>query len=165
MISSPLTIINPLHFPSSPFFLGTHYSNVYFYFCKSKSAKLRQRYKSSHSLNGWVSTGSWHLNIWQDAVYECHIGQHWRRVPALVATQEICARTVRKDYAAFQHKVALEALRHCHHSHSAIPLFSLTPSHKLSGHSSGLSMSFSNSTRYRYLKKTVRFEPLQAAAG
>lgn len=41
MISSPLTIINPLHFLSSPFFLGTHYSNVYFYFCKSKSAKLK----------------------------------------------------------------------------------------------------------------------------
>lgn len=41
MISSPLTIISPLHFPSSPFFLGTHYSSVYFYFCKSKSAKLK----------------------------------------------------------------------------------------------------------------------------
>lgn len=103
--------------------------------------------------------------MWQDPEYEQHTGQHWRRVTALLATQESCARTVRKDYAAFQHKVALEALRHCHYSQAAIPLFLLTSSQKLSGHLSGLSVSFSTSTRYRNLKNTVGFEPLQAAAG
>ena len=45
MIGSPLMTINPLLFPPPCFFLGPHYSNVYYYF-----ANLRGKAKgSTHS--------------------------------------------------------------------------------------------------------------------
>lgn len=68
-----------------------------------------------------MSPGLWDVNTGQDPVQEQHTGQHWRRVTALGATQQSCARSAGKDSAAFQHKVALEGLRHCH-CQSASPL-------------------------------------------